>query len=43
MGNYARFDKKGVDKTMKTYKPVALIILDGWGIREKEDGNALRE
>ncbi len=25
---------------MKTYKPVALIILDGWGIREKEDGNA---
>ena len=26
---------------MKTYKPVALIILDGWGIREKEDGNAV--
>lgn len=26
---------------MKTYKPVALIILDGWGIREKEDANAV--
>lgn len=26
---------------MKTYKPVALIILDGWGIREKEAGNAV--
>ena len=26
---------------MKAYKPVALIILDGWGIREKEDGNAV--
>jgi 2,3-bisphosphoglycerate-independent phosphoglycerate mutase len=26
---------------MKTYKPVALIILDGWGIREKEDSNAV--
>ncbi len=26
---------------MKPYKPVALIILDGWGIRCKEDGNAV--
>ncbi len=26
---------------MKTYKPVALIILDGWGIREKEEANAV--
>ena len=26
---------------MKTYRPVALIILDGWGIREKEDANAV--
>jgi 2,3-bisphosphoglycerate-independent phosphoglycerate mutase len=26
---------------MKTYKPVALIILDGWGIREMEHGNAV--
>lgn len=26
---------------MKTYKPVALIILDGWGIREMETGNAV--
>ena len=26
---------------MKAYKPVALIILDGWGIREKEHGNAV--
>ena len=26
---------------MKAYKPVALIILDGWGIRRKEDGNAV--
>lgn len=26
---------------MKTYKPVALIILDGWGLRGKEDGNAV--
>jgi 2,3-bisphosphoglycerate-independent phosphoglycerate mutase len=26
---------------MKTYKPVALIILDGWGIREMEEGNAV--
>ncbi|MFQ5400389.1 MAG: 2,3-bisphosphoglycerate-independent phosphoglycerate mutase, partial [Anaerolineae bacterium] len=26
---------------MKTYRPVALIILDGWGIREKADGNAV--
>ncbi len=25
----------------KTYKPVALIILDGWGLRGKEDGNAV--
>jgi 2,3-bisphosphoglycerate-independent phosphoglycerate mutase len=25
----------------KTYKPVALFILDGWGIREKEEGNAV--
>lgn len=25
---------------MQTYKPVALIILDGWGIREMEHGNA---
>ncbi|MCA9956765.1 MAG: 2,3-bisphosphoglycerate-independent phosphoglycerate mutase, partial [Anaerolineales bacterium] len=23
------------------YKPVALIILDGWGIREMEHGNAV--
>lgn len=26
---------------MDTYKPVALIILDGWGIREMEHGNAV--
>lgn len=26
---------------MKAYKPVALIILDGWGIREMEHGNAV--
>jgi 2,3-bisphosphoglycerate-independent phosphoglycerate mutase len=26
---------------MKTYKAVALIILDGWGIREKEEANAV--
>lgn len=26
---------------MKAYKPVALIILDGWGIRRKEDGNSV--
>ncbi|MCP4424013.1 MAG: 2,3-bisphosphoglycerate-independent phosphoglycerate mutase, partial [Chloroflexi bacterium] len=26
---------------MKTYKPVALIILDGWGIRKKEEANAV--
>jgi 2,3-bisphosphoglycerate-independent phosphoglycerate mutase len=25
---------------MKAYRPVALIILDGWGIREMEHGNA---
>ncbi|NCF64651.1 MAG: 2,3-bisphosphoglycerate-independent phosphoglycerate mutase [Chloroflexi bacterium] len=26
---------------MRAYKPVALIILDGWGIRRKEDSNAV--
>ncbi len=26
---------------MKAYKPVALIILDGWGIRRKEEGNSV--
>lgn len=26
---------------MKPVKPVALIILDGWGIREKREGNAI--
>lgn len=26
---------------MKAYKPVALIILDGWGIRENAAGNAI--
>jgi 2,3-bisphosphoglycerate-independent phosphoglycerate mutase len=26
---------------MKTYRPVALIILDGWGIREMGHGNAV--
>ncbi len=26
---------------MSSYKPVALIILDGWGIREMETGNAV--
>lgn len=26
---------------MKAYRPVALIILDGWGIREMEHGNAV--
>lgn len=26
---------------MKAYRPVALIILDGWGIRRKEEGNAV--
>ncbi len=26
---------------MKVYKPVSLIILDGWGIRRKEDGNSV--
>ncbi len=25
----------------KNYKPVALFILDGWGIREKSEGNAV--
>src|SRR5690606_24211817 len=25
----------------KAYRPVALIILDGWGIREMEHGNAV--
>ena len=28
---------------MSTYKPVALIILDGWGIREMEHGNAIAQ
>jgi len=28
---------------MQKYKPVALIILDGWGIRRKEDGNAVMQ
>jgi 2,3-bisphosphoglycerate-independent phosphoglycerate mutase len=28
---------------MQVYKPVALIILDGWGIRRKEDGNAVMQ
>lgn len=27
---------------MRHYRPVALIILDGWGIREMEHGNAVR-
>ena len=26
---------------MKSYRPVALIIMDGWGIREMEHGNAV--
>ena len=26
---------------MKAHRPVALIILDGWGIREGEAGNAV--
>ena len=26
---------------MKAIRPVALIILDGWGIREMEDGNSV--
>jgi 2,3-bisphosphoglycerate-independent phosphoglycerate mutase len=26
---------------MKAYRPIALIILDGWGIREMEHGNAV--
>jgi 2,3-bisphosphoglycerate-independent phosphoglycerate mutase len=26
---------------MKAYRPVALIILDGWGIRRKEEGNSV--
>ena len=26
---------------MKNYRPVGLIVLDGWGIREKESGNAV--
>jgi 2,3-bisphosphoglycerate-independent phosphoglycerate mutase len=26
---------------MKAYKPVALIILDGWGIRRKEEANSV--
>lgn len=26
---------------MKAYRPVALVILDGWGIRRKEDGNSV--
>ncbi len=26
---------------MKPYRPVALIILDGWGIRGKKDGNSV--
>jgi 2,3-bisphosphoglycerate-independent phosphoglycerate mutase len=28
---------------MKNYRPVGLIILDGWGIREKESGNAVSQ
>jgi 2,3-bisphosphoglycerate-independent phosphoglycerate mutase len=32
---------KGVIITMKAIRPVALIILDGWGIREMEGGNAV--
>lgn len=28
---------------MKPYRPVALIILDGWGIREMEHGNAVAQ
>lgn len=28
---------------MKAYRPVALIILDGWGIREMEEGNAVHQ
>jgi 2,3-bisphosphoglycerate-independent phosphoglycerate mutase len=32
----------GVNSLMKkTYKPVALIIMDGWGIRENAYGNAV--
>lgn len=27
---------------MKSYRPVALLILDGWGIREMEHGNATK-
>ena len=27
----------------KSYRPVALIILDGWGIRERESGNAVAQ
>ena len=25
------------------YNPVALIILDGWGVREMEHGNAVKQ
>jgi 2,3-bisphosphoglycerate-independent phosphoglycerate mutase len=32
---------KGVIFIMKAIRPVALIILDGWGIREMEGGNAV--
>lgn len=28
---------------MKTYKPIALLILDGWGIREMAAGNAVAQ
>ena len=32
---------EGVKDNMDAIRPVALIILDGWGIREKEDGNSV--
>ena len=32
---------EGVNIDMDAIRPVALVILDGWGIREKEDGNSV--
>lgn len=28
---------------VKPPKPLALVILDGWGLSEKEEGNAIRQ
>lgn len=39
-GSFAHFDKEQKEHKMSR-KPVALIILDGWGIRERAYGNAV--